>query len=200
MKKLENELGVSLFHREKSKISLNETGKIATEYAKKVLDANRKMIEKTVQFDRSIRTITVGVCAFLPINALMPVLREHFIQKSIAFEIANDSKLISGLKNRTYQFAVLHIQPDDKNIFCQKYFDEHLYISLPKKHPLASRKELSFADLSNSGIWIDICKNNLKNAKLLIQDSIDTLHELITASSFPAFHSDCAMEYVYATK
>lgn len=207
MKKLESEFGVSLFHREKSKIFLNETGKIATEYAKKVLDANCEMIEKTVQFDRSIRTVTVGSCAFLPINMLMPLLQKQFPQKSVTFEIANDSKLISELKNHTCQLAILHVQPDDKNIFYQRYFDEHLYISLPKSNPLASRKQLSFADLSemsilahnNSGFWIDICKDNLKNSKLLIQDSIDTLHELIDYSSLPAFHSDRAVEYGYNT-
>ena len=33
MKKLEEELGVSIFHRENSKLSLNETGKVAAEYA-----------------------------------------------------------------------------------------------------------------------------------------------------------------------
>ena len=205
MKKLENELGVSLFNREKSKITLNETGKIATEYAKKVLDANNEMVEKTILFDRSMHTITLGACAFLPINTLMPLLQEHFSQKAITSEVANDPKLISGLKNHTYQLAILHKQPVDKHIICQKYFDEHLYINLPQNHPLASRKELSFAELSgmsilahrNSGIWIDICKDNLTDSKLLIQDSIDTLHELIEHSSLPAFHSDRAVEYGY---
>lgn len=208
MKKLENEFGVSLFTREKSKIMLNETGKIATEYAKKVLDANREMIEKTILFDRSMRTITVGSCAFLPVNTLMPLLQERFSQKAITTEVADDSKLIFGLKNHTYQLAILHSKPDDKNIFCQEYFDEHLYISLPKDHPLASRGELSFADLkdmsilahSNSGFWIDICKDNLKDSKLLIQDSLDVLHELIKSSSLPAFHSDRAVEQGYTAE
>lgn len=205
MKKLENEFGVSLFYREKSKICLNETGKIATEYAKKVLDANCEMIEKTVQFDRSMHTINVGTCAFLPVHTLIPVLQKQFEQKSVTFEIADDTKLISGLKNRTYQLAVLHTRPNDPSIFYQKYFDEHLYISVPKTHPLASHKEVSFADLSgmsilahsNSGFWIDICKENLKDSKLLLQDSIDALHEIIDYSSLPAFHSDRAVEYGY---
>lgn len=118
---------------------------------------------------------------------------------------ADDAKLISGLKNHTYQLVVLHTQPDDQSIFYQKYFDEHLYISIPKTHPLASHKEVSFADLSgmsilahsSSGFWIDICKKNLKDSKLLIQDSIDALHEIIDYSSLPAFHSDRAVEHGY---
>ena len=46
MKKLEDEFGVSLFNREKSKITLNDTGKIAAQYAEKVLEADREMFEK----------------------------------------------------------------------------------------------------------------------------------------------------------
>ena len=49
MKKLEEELGVSIFHRENSKLSLNETGKVAAEYAKKALQANQDLISPSGQ-------------------------------------------------------------------------------------------------------------------------------------------------------
>ena len=52
MKKLEDELGISLFHRENSKLSLNETGKVAAEYAEKALSANQDFIDHVVSFDR----------------------------------------------------------------------------------------------------------------------------------------------------
>lgn len=44
MKKIEAELGVPLFTRTKSKIALNDTGKIAAKYAEKVLEADCKMV------------------------------------------------------------------------------------------------------------------------------------------------------------
>ena len=78
MKKLENEFGVSLFDREKSKIFLNDTGKTAVQYAEKVLEADLEMIERTIAFDRNMRTIVLGSCAALPINTLMPILQERF--------------------------------------------------------------------------------------------------------------------------
>ena len=205
MKKLENEFGVSLFDRSKSKITLNETGKVAARYAEKVLESDREMLEKTIAFDRSIRTIVFGSCASLPINTLMPILQEHFSGKAITSEVADDDKLIAGLKNHIYQLAVLHEQPDDRNIFCQRYIDEHLYITFPTDHPLVSRKTISFAELEgmsilahgSSGFWLDVCRQNLKGAKLLVQDSMDVLHELIDSSSLPAFHSNRAIEYGY---
>ena len=205
MKKLEDAFGVSLFYREKSKILLNETGKIAVQYAEKVLEANREMVDRTIAFDRSMRTVVLGSCAALPINTLMPLLQEYFNGKAITTEITGDGNLITGLKKRIYQLVIIHELPVDNNIFCQRYLDEQLYITLPLNHPLVSREALTFADLEgmsilahgNSGFWLDICKQNLKRAKLLVQDSIDMLHELLDSSSLPAFNSNRAIEYGY---
>ena len=59
MKKLEEELGVSIFHRENSKLSLNETGKVAAEYAEKALQANQDLIDHVLAYDRSLRTVSI---------------------------------------------------------------------------------------------------------------------------------------------
>lgn len=49
---------------------------------------------------------------------------------------------VQNHKNRVYQLAILHEQPDDKNIFCPKYIDGHLYVTVPSNHAFASRKTL----------------------------------------------------------
>ena len=76
MKKLEEEFGVSLFHRENSKIILNETGTVAAEHAERVLEANREMVDHVLSFERPLRTIYVGSCAPLPMNDLFPSFRK----------------------------------------------------------------------------------------------------------------------------
>lgn len=202
MKKLEGEFGVPLFDRSKSKIALNETGKTAARYAEKVLEADREMIERTITFDRSRRTIALGSCAFLPANSLLPLLHEYYSKMAVITEITDDSRLISGLKTHVYQLAILHEPVEDEKICCRKYMDEHLAVTLPADHVLASKKTLTFQDLSGfsilahggSGVWLDICRRNLKDAKLLVQDSMDMLSELVHASSLPVFNSDRAMK------
>lgn len=114
---------------------------------------------------------------------------------------------MEGLKKHLYQLAILHTQPRDEAVFFRKYFDEHLYISLPAGHPLADRKSVSFQDLKgmsilahgNAGFWVDICQQNLADTKLLVQDSMEVLNELVEASSLPVFHSDLARERGYQT-
>ena len=198
MKKLEEELGVSLFHRENSKISLNETGKVAAEYARRALNANQEMIDHVLSFDRSLRTVFIGSCAPLPINDLMPVLQERLPGKTISAEIASDSKLISGLKNHNYQLVILHEDPEDRSLFCQRFMEEQLYISVGTDHELAKEKSVSFEDLKglrilmdgNVGFWNDACREKLSPDNFLVQSSFDAFNELVQASNLPLFNSD----------
>ena len=115
MKKLEEELGVSIFHRENSKLSLNETGKVAAEYAEKALQANQDLIDHVLAHDRSLRTVSIGSSSPFPINELMPTLQEYLTEKTILTELVDtDEHLLTGLKNRRYDIIILHSLPEDK--------------------------------------------------------------------------------------
>lgn len=199
MKKLEDVLGVSLFHRENSKIALNETGKIAAEYAKRALDANREMIDHVISFDRSLRTVYVGSCAPLPINDIISTLQERLPGKTISTEIVtNDEKLIAGLKTHGYQLVILHHYEDDSALFCQRFMKERLYFSIAGDHELAKKESVSFDDIRglrilmdrNVGFWMDICRDKLSSDDLIVQDSFDAFNELVQASNLPLFNSD----------
>ena len=60
MKKLEEELQVTLFERQKNKIRFNENGELAVEHARRVVEQANSMIEQVRAFDRSQRTIFIG--------------------------------------------------------------------------------------------------------------------------------------------
>ena len=202
MKKIEEEFGVPLFHRENSKISLNDTGKLAAEYAQRVLESDQEMLERVVAFDRSKRTLCVGSCAPFPIGELLPYIQEYYIDMAITSEITDDDKLIQGLKNGIYQLALLHEQPDDEALFSQRYIEERIYLSVPKTHPFSKRKGVTFEDMKelrmlvakNIGFWMKVCQNNLPKDNLIIQNSLDALYELVFASSLPCFNSDRMIE------
>ena len=58
MKKLEEDLGISLFERSKNKLELNKNGEYALELARKLLDDADSFITRVRDFDRKSRTIT----------------------------------------------------------------------------------------------------------------------------------------------
>ena len=206
MKKLEDVLGVSLFIRENSRISLNETGKLAADYARRALEANQEMVERVTAFDRSLRTVSIGSCSPFPVNELVPILQEQLPGKMLSSElVGNDEKLLSGLENRLYQMVVLHHCPEDKKLFCQRYLDEQLYVSVTKDHPLGKQESVTFEELkglrilmtAHIGFWMDITLEKLNASDLLIQNSMDALGELIDASNLPFFNSDQMLKAGY---
>ena len=208
MKKLEDELGVSIFHRENSKLSLNETGKVAAEYAEKALQANQDLIDHVLAHDRSLRTVSIGSSSPFPINELMPALQEYLSEKTILTELVDtDEHLLTGLKNRRYDIIILHSLPEDKVLYCQRYMDEQIYLTVDENHPFAKKKSISFAEMRGMrilvsgriGFWMDICKKHLSESDLLIQTSPEALGELIEASTLPFFNSDRMIEMGYQT-
>ena len=208
MKKLEEELGVSIFHRENSKLSLNETGKVAAEYAEKALQANQDLIDHVLAHDRSLRTVSIGSSSPFPINKLMPTLQEYLTEKTILTELVDtDEHLLTGLKNRRYDIIILHSLPEDKALYCQRYMDEQIYLTVDENHPFAKKKSISFAEMRGMrilvsgriGFWMDICKKHLSESDLLIQTSSEALGELIEASTLPFFNSDRMIEMGYQT-
>lgn len=202
MKKLETQLGVSLFDRDNSKISLNKTGLHAVEYARRILELDREMCEGVADFDRRQRTVSLGACAPFPLGELTPVIQERFVEMAVSTELADDSRLITGLHNRVYQLAILHKKPEDKDLFFQHYLEEKLFIVLPKGHPLSDRKSITFDDLRGCkvllgaaiGFWMDVCRRRLNAEDLLIQNSMEALYDLIEASTLPHFTSDRIIE------
>lgn len=203
MKKLEDELGVQIFHRENSKLSLNETGKVAAEYAEKALAANQDLIDHVIAFDRSLRTVSIGACSPFPINDLMPSLQNCLPGKTILTEVSgDDERLLAGLKMRQYDMVILHGMPEDKSVTSQRYMTEHIYLTVPEDHPIAGLESVSFAQMKGIrilasqgiGFWMDVCKAHLDETDLLIQNSLEALSELVDASSLPVFNSDRIIE------
>lgn len=205
MKKLEDELGVPIFVRENNRLTLNETGWIAVDYARRALQANQALTEQVRAFDRGLHTVSLGSCAPWPVNALLPTLQDHLYGMTLSTELADDPILIGGLKSRRYQLAVLHSQPDDKALLLQTWRSEQLYISISASHPLAKQPSVTFAELKGLrilvsaavGFWMDVVKTHLDPADLLVQANPDAMSELVEASTLPLFNSDQMLRQGY---
>lgn len=202
MQKLEALLGVTLFERNKNKITLNENGLLTTEYAAKLLEQQQDMVERIRAFDRSRRTITLGACAPMPIWDLLPLLTQIYADMTIASEIKEDTDLLKGLYDGIYQLVVLHEKPEDSSLYCQLLGQEQLYLSVPPAHPLAGYPSLHLKDIegqtmllySQIGFWYDLCMNEMPNVRFLMQNEYDVFGELVSASALPCFTTDQAMK------
>lgn len=202
MQKLENELQITLFERSKNKITFNQTGELAVEYAQKVIGQVDDMIFRLRSFDRSQRTIAIGSCAPGPLWDMIPMLSSLYPDMTISSETRENDQLLQGLTDRIYQLIITPFPINEPNIYCVKYGEEHLMFSLPLGHALSSAKGLHFEDLngetvllfSQIGFWHDIHKEKMPSTHFLLQSEQFAFTELVKASALPSFTSDLALK------
>lgn len=131
MQRLEAELQVTLFTRQKNRIELNECGRMAVEHARRIIEQARDMALRVQAFDRSQRTILVGSCAPAPLWEIPPLLSGLYPDRIISSELREPEALLSGLREGVYQLAVLPFAVEEAGLACTLYKEEHLFFSLP---------------------------------------------------------------------
>lgn len=205
MKKLEEDLGITLFVRKKNKLELNKNGEYVLGLAKKLLDEANSFTTKARDFDRKNRTISLGICAPAPMWTLAPLIANTYQHMSLQTEQDTEDKLLAGLDADTYQLIVLHEKPEE-SIESPYYFKicgkESLLFALPKGHKYSRRKTLSFSEMNGEnmllmpdiGCW-SFVRDKMPDSRFLTQNDRFSFNELVQASSLPSFVTDLSEKY-----
>ena len=202
MQKLEAELGVTLFDRTKNRITLNENGLFAAEYAKRIMALQDEMISKTRERADLHKNFAVGSVAIMPAVCAVDSAKKIYGGIRARYEINdNESHLIRGLTDDVYQMIIL-LHPFEDSLFAsQKYFSEKLSVMLPKNHPLAARKSIALKELAGEtfavynevGFWEKVKREKIPDAKFikfLPHEDADPITAITRASDMPSFISD----------
>ena len=200
MQRLEAELQVSLFTRQKNKIELNENGRMAVDYARKIMEQSQDMISRIQAFDRSQRTILFGACAPTPLWEIPALLSDLYPDMTISSEIRENDVLLQGLREDVYQLIVLPFPVDEPGMICAKYGEEHLFFSLPPAHPLSGSKALYMKDLNGEtmllrnrlGFWRELTVRKMPDTRFLEQEDV-AFDELVKFSALPSFATDVVL-------
>ena len=200
MQRLEHDLGLSLFDRKKNKIELNENGKLAVEFAKKLLDGREEMIKELTKLNQN--HISFGSCAPAPLWGVEYALLNNTEAQIESTLVQEEKALIEGLKKGDYSLIILYHPLEDKKYISQEFLEESLYLSVPPAHPLAPFKEISFSDLngqsvlllSRIGFWNEVCQRMIPESHLLFQDDPSVFNELTKMSALPNFRSNITIQ------
>ena len=198
MRKLEELFGVPLFIHEKKRLHLNENGLLAADYAMNILQLENQMLTQVRMHEKSKHTVTIGSCAPGPLMELMPLLTNNFPHMTVSTELQNETMLLRGLDENTYQMIILDHPVAQEIYYCQKCGSEQLCVSFVPEHRLSRERSLSFHDMdgerflmaSEVGIWDNIVRKMMPSSKFLLQDDIDSLTEIANTSSLPCFSTD----------
>lgn len=210
MKKLEEDLGVQLFERGKNRIVLNENGKIAAEYAKKVIEAEALFEQKVKEYERTHRIFNFASIAPMPISELTPILSQQFLGMTVKSELKDNEKdLYKMLDSGNARLIVTLAPPKNTEKYAaEKLFTENLFIVLPKKHRLAEKDRISLKELagekiliySKLGFWYETTKNLIPDVEFFDQQEMTALRQLAKLTKLPSFVTNFTIQNVREMK
>ncbi len=202
MQKLESEFGVLLFSRTKNKLEFNDNGKLAADYAKKILEQTDDMINIVRGFDRKHHTLCFGCCAPMPMLTLLQNAAHFYSDMAVSAELKDNETLLKGLQDGTYHIIILPYQLEQKEFICKEYGTETLYFALLPEHKFADSKGIFMKDLdgenmllySEIGFWYDLTVKKMPHSRFLVQNDRFAFDELVQASVLPSFVTDIAIQ------
>ncbi len=202
MKRVEDSFGVSLFHRGKNKIVLNETGIQAAECARKLLREAENAVQQIQTFDMRMHTIAVESCAPAPLWSLLPFLSADFPKQTISSRLSELPAIVEDVVSGACDIGILPYPIEQENIICIPLLQEELSICLTPGHELAGNGSVTFEELngfncllrSEIGFWTELCRQKMPASRFLIQPDEFAFHELVRESTLPCFTTNLARD------
>ena len=191
MKKLEEDLGVTLFIRKPNKLYLSETGKYTAREAKKLIDDNLDFTKRVKQFEKDQTTLIVGVNAPGP-GIVLRSLHDQNIQ--IVSDLV-ESNFENLLADHQVTCLLLNFPIEDRDITSTYLGTESMSVNLPAECDLNQYKELSFKMLKGKtilspspiGFWTKIYQDEIPDSKIIFQNESSEYSEILQYSVLPFF-------------
>ncbi|HEY8561262.1 MAG TPA: LysR family transcriptional regulator [Pyrinomonadaceae bacterium] len=158
MKALEEELGVPLFIRAKSGVILTDAGKIALEYARRILNEAEEMRENVAGRERALAGRVRVAAATQALVYLFAPLFEEFMDAFESVELVfrttvsteqTVEDILEGVAD--VGFAALAVYSPTLEV--TEIFDDELVLVVGKKHRFAGKAEISIREIEKER-WI----------------------------------------------
>ena len=148
IRKLENELGITLTRRNTRKFELSKEGEIFLSYAKKMTGTYEEML-KNVQKNQEIKIGCMPVLAPYHFARLVADFRKEYPD----IKLVIDERIASEIQENSdrYDFLILreNMMEDQKKFRFSPLYDDKLCAVLYEKHPLYGRDRLQLKELKD---------------------------------------------------
>jgi DNA-binding transcriptional LysR family regulator len=157
IRKLERELGVSLFRRTRNQVELTEAGRVLLSGARRVL----VLVEQTARGVREVggaeaHHLRVGFpeyANYTPVADALQTFRRRYpyveLEEHETFTLQETLQQIDKLRKGTLDLGFMLRPEEDESIELEHILDIELVAALPNGHPLAGRDVISMGELSN---------------------------------------------------
>jgi LysR family transcriptional regulator, hydrogen peroxide-inducible genes activator len=204
VKKLEEELGVTLFERHQHEISITPIGEAIIKQAELILNETNNLKEISKQNKNELKgKLKLGVIYTVGpylLPKLIPVINEQAYELTLIIEEDFTKNLTTKLKSGDIDIAILSNPFDESGISTEFLYKEPFQVALPVGHPLAKKKKLKASDLINDTMLllkagncfreqiVELCPSCInpldadkKIQQTLESSSIETIRQMVAA-------------------
>ncbi|HSD16932.1 MAG TPA: DNA-binding transcriptional regulator OxyR [Thermomonas sp.] len=198
VRKLEEELGVTLVERAPRKVMLTPTGQDVVQRARRIVADVEQMREAARRSkDPESGSLRLGVFPTLApylLPHVVPQLRERFPQLELLLVEEKSDVLLQRLREGWLDAALLALPVHDEQLHTEFLFDEPFVLAAPHGHELATRTSLRIDDLSDETLLLledghclrdqalDVCRLSGAHEKSGFRaTSLETLRQMVAA-------------------
>ncbi|WP_256646364.1 DNA-binding transcriptional regulator OxyR [Thermomonas paludicola] len=198
IRKLEEELGVTLIERAPRNIMLTAAGQDVVQRARRIVADVEEMKESARRSrDPESGTLRLGVFPTLGpylLPHIIPGLRERFPQLELLLVEEKSDVLLQRLRDGKLDAALLALPLHDEQLQAQFLFDEPFLLAVPARHPLARKKTLRIEALNEETLLLledghclrdqalDVCRLSGAQEKSGFRaTSLETLRQMVAS-------------------
>ena len=198
IKKIENELGVLIFERNRMGISLTTVGEKIVNQAQTVLEevdkikAISKVEKNTQQVEVKIGLIYSIAPYLLP--SIIPLVKNSSPEIILDAEEDITTNLVKKLDEGSIDAAIIALPFDVPGIETQPLYDEPFKVLIPKKHPWNNKQKINAKDLRNEKILLldnthcfsmqvrEACPGISDKAEVQAGTSLETIRNMVASN------------------
>ena len=174
IKKLEEELGVSLVERAPRRVMLTPIGREIADRARKVIAEVEQMgeIARRSQ-DPEAGTVRLGIFPTLApylLPHVLPAVRKRFPRLELLLVEEKTDQILARLRDGRLDAGVLALPVHDEQLQVEALFDEPFVLAVPQQHALAQRGSLKLRDLDHQHLLL------LEEGHCLRDQALDVCH------------------------
>ncbi len=174
IRKLEDELGVTLVERSPRKIMLTPTGQQVAERARRIVGDVEQMKEVARRSqDPEAGVVRLGLFPTLGpylLPHVVPSIRHRFPQLELLLTEDKSDLLLARLRDGRLDAALLALPVHDDQMHAEPLFDEPFVLAVPGGHPLASRRAITLDALADQRLLL------LEDGHCLRDQALDVCH------------------------
>ncbi len=158
IKKLEDELGVVIFERGSSDVTLSPVGEKIVQQAQLTLESAENIRKLAIfgknQLAGSLRIGAIHTIGPYLYPELIPVVRELAPEMPLIVEENYTATLTEKLKHGELDVIIIALPYKEKGVVTQKLYDEPFVTLLPASHPLTAKQTILPEHLANENVLL----------------------------------------------